>query len=260
MKINLKIIIWCLVSRVKLSKICLIIGFQNVWCTIPNMLFNNQHTCLVTNQCSLTRWMKMDGLKISSKLWMKTLPHEWKQKNKNKNRKNDVAGLDWCWTWPPIELVHKTSKPRKISNLQVQKNQKKKKQKLKGGPKTMWINFIGPLYPKALSSLPNVPKGPYLGGFEKCSKAHNDGNGILSSSHSWHPLLTPFFFFLLLFSSPIAFFFFSFLFFLLYYSYCHPNKKTPTTGSSFPCHSSATLVLSNGHDNQGDNDNDLWGC
>jgi hypothetical protein len=47
-----------------------------------------------------------------SSTWMKT-----KNKNKNKNWKNDVAGLDWCQSWPPIEPVHKTSKPQKNSNL-----------------------------------------------------------------------------------------------------------------------------------------------
>jgi hypothetical protein len=81
-------------------------------------------------------------------------------------------------------LFTKLPNLEKFQTYRFKKMKKKKKQKLKGGPKTMWINFIGPLYPKALSSLPNVPKGPYLGGFEKCSKAHNDGNGILSSSHS----------------------------------------------------------------------------
>jgi hypothetical protein len=45
--------------------------------------------------------------------------NENKNKNKNKNLKNDVAGSDWCQTWPPIEPVHKTSKP--------QKNEKKPK-------------------------------------------------------------------------------------------------------------------------------------
>jgi hypothetical protein len=59
---------------------------QNVWCTIIDMLFNNQHTYLFTNQCSSTRWMKMDILQLSSKLRMKSLPHEWKQKIKIKQK------------------------------------------------------------------------------------------------------------------------------------------------------------------------------
>ncbi len=43
------------------------------------------------------------------------------------------------------------------------------------------MDHIRSPYPKAPLSLSNLPKGLNLGGLEKCSKAHNDGNGALSS-------------------------------------------------------------------------------
>jgi glycogen synthase len=75
----------------------------------------------------------------------------------------------------------------KLSNFQnFQASEFKKIKKIKNKKEVheqCGLDYTRPPYPKALSSLPNVPKGPNLGGSKKCSRAHNGGNGVLSSSH-----------------------------------------------------------------------------
>ncbi len=145
------------------------------------MMFGDQPTHLFTNHCSSTRWMKTIHpiMNEKSSTWMK-----------HRNKNNYVAGLNWCWTWPFAKSIHEAFEPPKCPNLWVWKNEKKNKIKRRSESSLDWIAL--PPYPKAPFSLPN------LGSLEKCSKAHINGNGAISSSHS---SLLPFFSFFSFLSS-----------------------------------------------------------
>ncbi len=151
------------------------------------MMFGDQPTHLFTIHYSSIRWIKnSSNYERKSSTWMK-----------HKKSNNDVGGLNWCRTWPLVELIHETFELSKSPNLWIWKNEKNKNKK------EVWEQFglhcMGPLYPKAPSSLPN------LVGLEKCSRAHINGNGAVNSSHYQWVFI------------PIFFVFFSFpLFFILY--------------------------------------------
>ncbi len=133
---------------------------------------------------------------------------------KHKNKNNDVVGLNWCWTWPFVESIHEAFIPSKCRNLWVWKNEKNKNKK--EVQKQFGLDGIGPPYPKVLYSLPD------LGGLEKCSRPHINGNGAIGTSQC-QQVFIPLFFLLSFSSSPLLFL----LYLLLFISTSSPPPSFP---------------------------------
>ncbi len=138
-------LIFYLISKVKLSKIYSIIKFKMfdawspIWCLATSLPI-----CSLIIVHQLDGW-KMDGWKNpimneKSSTWMKT-----------RKKNNDVAGLNWCWTWPLAESIHEALKLSKCPNLWVWKNEKKIKIKRRSKNGSDWI-ALSPLIPKLLLS------------------------------------------------------------------------------------------------------------